>query len=529
MNTYRKILAGMVLSNTLGAFILFFYFAYIDIETFETNLVFWRGSNADWITFSVVMVLLAIINVCIASYFGRQLEAWDTKLMGGLSIESVPAHIIRWAAAYPIIIASISLIGWFVAGLFFSQGGLDFGSTNATIFVRTFFGISVIGGITTSVLIFMFSDLLWRERFARFFPDGSFSNTRLIRVSVSRRLLAVFMLTGVVPLLILGSSAWNGTRALIGVSADSAQMITQLEQIIIFVVVVGLVSNLLLSYFSSRSIVQPMLKLSSAMGKVSAGDLSSRVPVVANDEIGELTAHFNLMLEKLEQSQLMRDLFGRYVSQEVADQVIEQGASLGGENVQATALFADIRDFTGLTERLPPQQVVDILNRYYTRMVDAIVENGGIVNKFGGDSLLAIFGVPIKRDDHALDAIQAAKAMNQALIAFNIEQKELGLQPLEIGIGISSGEMVAGNIGGTARLEYTVIGDPVNLAARLQSLTKDWGMTVLLSEDTERSLTDCLIDCAKLIEPVETITVRGKKEPKLIYKLIEPASIKLAV
>ncbi|MFT7585605.1 MAG: adenylate cyclase [Cellvibrionaceae bacterium] len=517
MNTYRKILSGMVLSNTLGAFVIFFYFAYIDIEAFETNLVFWRGSNADWITFTIVMILLAIIDVLIANYYGRQLAAWDARLVSGLHIDSIPPRIVQWAAAYPIIIASISMISWITAGVFFAQGGLDFGSTNLAIFVRTFFGISIIGGITTSVIIFMLTDLFWRERFAHFFPDGRFSDNQLMRVSVSRRLLAVFMLTGVVPLLILGSSAWNGALALVQATADPVQVIGQLERIILFVVVIGLISNLLLSYFSSRSIVQPMLKLSVAMGKVSVGDLSSRVSVVANDEIGELTSHFNLMLEKLEQGQIMRDLFGRYVSQEVANQVIEQGASLGGENVQATALFADIRDFTGLTERLPAQQVVDILNRYYTYMVDVIVEAGGIVNKFGGDSLLAIFGVPIKQEGHASYAIQAAIAMKRALITFNLEQKALGLQPLEIGIGISSGDMVAGNIGGKARLEYTVIGDPVNLAARLQSLTKEWGTTVLLSEDTQR----CLTDYSDLVEPVEKITVRGKKEPTLVYKLVD--------
>ena len=511
----------MVLSNTIGAFVIFFYFAYIDIETFEQNLVFWRGSNADWITFTVVMILLGIVDVIIANYFGRQLEEWDEKLTSGLPIESVPAQMIQWAAAYPIIIASISLISWLLAGLFFAQGGLDFFTTNRTIFLRTFFGISIIGGITTSVLIYMLTDLYWRDRFAHFLPDGRFSDNELMRVSVSRRLLAVFMLTGVVPLLILGSSAWNGSRAFMNNGADPTRLMNQLERIIIFVVGVGLISNLLLSYFSSRSIVQPMRRLSAAMGKVTVGDFTSRVAVVANDEIGELTAHFNLMLEKLAQGQMMRDLFGRYVSQEVAEQVIEQGASLGGENVQATALFADIRDFTGLTEKLDPQQVVDILNRYYTHMVDAIVENGGIVNKFGGDSLLAIFGVPIKHADHANRAIEAAKAMKEALIKFNVEQRELGLRELKIGIGISSGDMVAGNIGGKSRLEYTVIGDPVNLAARLESLTKEWKTTVLMSEDTAECLVNHQVGASTLIEPVEKITVRGKTEPKLIYKLIE--------
>ena len=252
------------------------------------------------------------------------------------------------------------------------------------------------------------------------------------------------------------------------------------------------------------------------MNLVAQGDLSQRVDVKANDEVGDLTKHFNKMLEQLNQSQQMRDLFGRYVSREVAERVISEGANLGGEDVAATALFADIRDFTGLSERLPAHQVVDILNRYYTRMVDAVVAEGGIVNKFGGDSLLAIFGVPIRQPDHALRAVKAAWQMNRVLAEFNAEQLSLGLPALTIGIGISSGDMIAGNIGGQARLEYTVIGDPVNVAARLQSLTKKYGTSVLLSEDTSKYLDGT----SSKLRPVEKVVVRGKKEAKQVYELL---------
>ncbi len=158
---------------------------------------------------------------------------------------------------------------------------------------------------------------------------------------------------------------------------------------------------------------------------------------------------------------------------------------------------------------------MDILNLYYTRMVDVIVEEGGMVNKFGGDSLLAIFGAPIRQPDHALRAVRAAWQMMRALGEFNAEQVALGLPALTIGIGISSGEVVAGNIGGEARLEYTVIEGPVNLASRLQSLTKEWGTPVLLSEDTQKSFSDELIQTKAL----ESIRVRGKQLPTLVYEL----------
>ena len=516
MNVYRKILTRLVVSNTVGAFLIFFYFAYIDLETFRANIAFWRGSNADWITFSIVMIVLAVVDVAIANYYGRILITWDHKIQSGTS---VPQRVRRWAASYPLIIATISFFSWIVAGIFFAQGGLTVISTTFSTFLRTFIGVSLVGGTTTATLVFLATDLLWRDRLPHFFPNGDFQQLNVARITIHFRLIAAFLLTGFVPLLILAASARNGAISVLTSEIDPQLIVDRLELTVLFVVVVGIISNILLSFLTARSVIRPLHTLSHAMNQVAQGDLSVRVPVSANDELGDITSHFNNMLEQLSQSQRMRDLFGRYVSREVADRVISEGASLGGEDVAATALFADIRDFTGLSERLPAQQLVEILNRYYTRMVDVIVAEGGIVNKFGGDSLLAIFGVPIRQEDHALRAVQAAWRMNQALAEFNAEQIALGLPPLTIGIGISSGEMVAGNIGGQARLEYTVIGDPVNLAARLQSLTKELGTAVLLSEDTERFINGELAQ----LRPLQKITVRGKTEPKLIYELLQPA------
>lgn len=517
MNVYRKIILGMVLSNLIGAFLIFFYFAYIDIETFQTNIAFWQGSSADWMTFSIVMFVLALVGVLIAGYYGRFLYAWEQKISNGLVPDALPVRAQQWAAGYPLFIAAMSLVSWQIAALFFAIGGLTISVSTPAIFIRTFIGVGLIGGTTTATLIFLFADAIWREKLPHFFPSGKFENATAIRISIRYRLIAAFLLTGFVPLLIVVATSRNGALAVMSPNIDPYVVVERLELTVLFVVAVSLVSNFLLSVLTARSLIRPLQTLSQAMSQVASGDLSPRAPIASNDELGDLTRHFNTMLEELSQSQRMRDLFGRYVSREVAERVLMDGPSLGGEDVAATALFADIRDFTGLSERLPAQQVVDILNRYYTRMVDVVVAEGGIVNKFGGDSLLAIFGVPIRQTDHALRAVRAAWRMNRALAEFNAEQIALGLPPLTIGIGISSGDMVAGNIGGRERLEYTVIGDPVNLAARLQSLTKEWGTSVLLSEDTERFLNGK----TSQIRPLQKIQVRGKKEPKLIYELIQ--------
>ena len=517
MNTYRKIILGMVLSNSVGAFLIFFYFAYIDLETFQTNNAFWQGNNANWVMFVVVMLVFTTVEIAIAGYYGRMLKAWDIKLANGIPSHTLPPLVKKWAAGYPLIIAGFSLAGWILVALFFAWGGVRDNDVSWAIFFRTFIGIGLVGGTTTGALIFLITDSLWRNKLPHFFPEGAFEALKSWRVSVRYRLIVAFLLTGFVPLLILVATARNGAIAVMMSNLEPLDILNRLELTVFFIVAVSLVSNFLLSYFTSRSVLRPLHDLSQTMIKVADGDLSVRVESTSNDELGDLTNHFNSMLEKLGQSQRMRDLFGRYVSREVAEQVLMDGAVLGGKDVAATALFADIRDFTGLSERLPAQKVVDILNRYYTKMVDVIVAEGGIVNKFGGDSLLAIFGVPIRQPDHALRAVRAAWRMNRALAEFNAEQLALGSPALTIGIGIASGNMVAGNIGGEARLEYTVIGDPVNLASRLESLTKDRKTNVLLSEETVQSLNGK----TSQIRPLDKIKVRGKAEPQQIYELIQ--------
>jgi class 3 adenylate cyclase len=500
-----------------GAFIIFFYFAYIDLETLNANKAFWRGTRQDWSSFAVIVSMFGLVALWIVWRYGRRLQHWELRLTNGESFSAIPTRVRNWAAAYPLLIAVVSLVGWTLIGLFFAQGGLMIGTASGRIFWRTFIGIVLVGGVTVSALVLFAADNIWRHRLPIFFPDGKVNSVKLGRITVAQRLIATLTLTGLVPLVTLGVAARNSVLSVMQVNLSEGEILASLQLTILFIVSVAIVSNIFLSTLTARGLLQPLRQLDQAMRRVGSGIFHERLPIMSNDELGDLTRHFNQMVADLEQSQKMRDLFGRYVSREVAEQVLKNGASLGGESVVATALFSDIRDFTGLSERVPAQQVVDILNRYYTRMVDVIVNEGGLVNKFGGDSLLAIFGAPIRQPDHALRAVQAARQMNRALVEFNAEQEALGLPPLAIGIGISSGEMVAGNIGGQARMEYTVIGDPVNLASRLESLTKEWGKSVLLSEETQVLLEPDLVE----VEPCDRIAVRGKQQPTMVFALAD--------
>ncbi|MBD0338713.1 MAG: adenylate/guanylate cyclase domain-containing protein [Thermoleophilia bacterium] len=280
------------------------------------------------------------------------------------------------------------------------------------------------------------------------------------------------------------------------------------------VAVVGLLLAVGVALLIGRSIVRPLRRLDDAIGRVERGDLRARVPERGGGELVRLAEGFNRMADGLEREALVRELFGQYVTPELAEKAIKERGWLDGRLVTCTALFADIRDFTGLTETLPPAGLIGVLNRYFERMSSVVVDEGGLVNKFGGDSLLAVFGSPLNPlPDHAVHAVQAALGMLRELAGLNAELRVDGLPEIMFGIGIGTGEVVAGNVGSQRRLEYTVIGDAVNVASRLQTLTKELGEPLLVSEETGHAAGGV---CR--LAAVGEVDVRGKAEPVRVFR-----------
>jgi adenylate cyclase len=272
-----------------------------------------------------------------------------------------------------------------------------------------------------------------------------------------------------------------------------------------------------MTIFVTRSITRPLAHLQQAMERVELNDFDASVPVSTNDELGYLGERFNQMNAGLRQGDLMRNLLNLYVSPEVAREALAKGARLGGALAECSVLFSDMRDFTGLSERLTPNDLIAFINRYMTMMVTLVTEQGGMINKFGGDSLLAIFGTPLNpADDHAARAVRTALAMRDRLIQFNDEQARAGAPIIRIGIGIATGSVVAGNVGSAERIEYTVLGDTVNLAARLEQKTKELGCDILLSETTCNAAREKITFKAELLTGV---AVRGKNETVAVYAL----------
>jgi adenylate cyclase len=275
---------------------------------------------------------------------------------------------------------------------------------------------------------------------------------------------------------------------------------------VLFAIGVAFTISLELTLLLSRSILAPLNDLRAGTARVAEGDFSARVPVMATDETGSLAGSFNRMVAGLQERERLREAFGTFVDPDVAERVLRQGTILEGEEVEVTVLFLDIRDFTAYAERTSAHDVVARLNDFYEHVVPVLLRHGGHANKFVGDGLLAVFGAPERWPDHADRAVAAALE-----IARVVEEFYRG--ELRIGIGVNSGTVLAGTIGGGGRLEFTVIGDAVNTASRVEQATRETGDTVLVTDATLRLLRR---DHGGF-EERPAMALRGKSEPVALF------------
>lgn len=218
-----------------------------------------------------------------------------------------------------------------------------------------------------------------------------------------------------------------------------------------------------------------------------------------------LKARIGASLEKKRLRDQQKALVRRFATPEVAQELQKSGFSLGGKRVRAAVMFSDIRDFTALAESQPPEETIELLNTYYALMFDAISSHGGVVTLMMGDGLMSIFGAPVPLSDHGESAVRAAQEMVEMMVLFNREREAMGKPRIAIGIGIASGEMVAGYTGTNERATYTCIGDTVNLAARLETHTKVVQRPILIDQATRFALSDRIV-----IEPLGLVPFRGK-------------------
>jgi class 3 adenylate cyclase/HAMP domain-containing protein len=288
----------------------------------------------------------------------------------------------------------------------------------------------------------------------------------------------------------------------------------------------------------SRIVTGPLVKMVGAMRKIiETTDLSSRMEVAYNDETGRLANTFNIMTGELENAygqikryafdavlsrkkeERIRQIFQKYVPQDVINESFKNPEQLlPGKNMDLAVLFSDIRSFTALSEGMPPDELVELLNRYFSPQVNVIYSRNGIVDKYIGDAIMALWGAPLEHGDDALQSILSGIEMIDALKIFNDDQKRRGQKEIRIGIGINYGEVTVGNIGAEQKRDYTVIGDPVNLASRLEGLTKMYHSQLLVSEFLYNELMKRGTEGEELyFRLLDTVAVKGKTKGVKIY------------
>ncbi|HKH07009.1 MAG TPA: adenylate/guanylate cyclase domain-containing protein [Acidimicrobiales bacterium] len=393
--------------------------------------------------------------------------------------------------------ASRPLLLWLMAaglfGMFAALAGADFMTLSRLVWTI------VLGGVTVCALAHLLVERSFRPLFAVVFRSDPPPRPRTLGVRM--RVLLTWVVGSAVPL------AGIALDAIVGDDATPRAALATLAGLC-------LGGGFIAAMATARSLAEPLDGVRDALARVRDDDLSVGLIVDDGGEVGEVQAGFNQMVEGLRERRQLRDLFGRHVGQQVATNALEHGTGLGGRQADASVVFVDLVGSTAMAEVLPPDEVVATLNDFFDIVVRTIDAEGGWVNKFEGDGALCIFGVPGTQPDHAGRALRAARTLHRAL--GSLHERHPGL---EAGIGVSSGKVVAGNVGTEARYEYTVIGPAVNEAARLTDVAKGRSMKVLASGECVRRAPDE----AERWHDVGSAALRGRRAPTALFEPVVDA------
>lgn len=283
-----------------------------------------------------------------------------------------------------------------------------------------------------------------------------------------------------------------------------------------FILALALSISFFIIFIFSQSLTKPIEKLLGLTKEVAHGnfDIVARDFVKSHDEVGFLASAFDEMTVGLKEREKIKNLFNKFHGTTVTEELLKNEIKLGGKKKEVTVFFSDIRGFTDFSEGHSPEEIVSMLNEYFEVMVHVINKNGGVVDKYIGDAIMAIWGVPHKSDDDVIHAVTACLQMRLALNELNQSRIERHLTPIKIGMGLHTGEAISGQIGSSERMEFTVIGDTVNTASRIEGSTKSFGTDLLISKEVTEKL-----DGSFIIEKAGEAKVQGKTENLILFKV----------
>lgn len=483
---------GLSAANVIGAVTVFAFLTFL----VPVPRSFTHDTTALWINGVLAVVYTAsatLVAVTVSPQLGGDIRRWY------LSGRPADQRVRDLALRTPLRQTEISAVIWAVGTVLFTavdafQSGTVAAQTAITI---------PLGGLASGALTYLLAERFSREVTAAALADGA--PEKPVGPGVGARVIVAWGLAAALPLFgyvllavsILVVGHWSPTHIAISV---------------LIVAAVGLVLGSRAMWIAGRSVSEPIDAVRAAQRSVQTGQLDTEIPVYDGSEVGLLQAGFNQMTAGLRERERIRQAFGTYLDRDVAEHILEQGTALSGEEVEITAMFLDVRGFTGFAERAQAWEVVATLNRLFELVVPIIHGQGGHVDKFVGDGLLAVFGAPRRQPDHADRALTAALDVAQAV------EESFGPE-LQIGIGLSSGPVIAGNVGGGQRLEFSVIGDAVNVAARIEAATRLTDDAILVSEQTHALLSE---DCASLLERRSALPLKGRSQTVSLFAPKQP-------
>ena len=476
----RRVLAA----NGVGATIAFVYLTAVAPPRPAP-----RGSELDQLAVvPVYLVFAAIAGARIARPRIRTVAEW----LGARRPPTADERAVVLGLAPQAAI--VSALSWLLASVVF---GIVTATHHPAVYVAGVVLGILLAGLTTAAATYLLAERSLRPVFALAFATGERAGSQGAAMLGTRaRLLVSWALGSGVALVAIAV-------AFLGRGDDRG---ADLVGPVLFLVVAGLFAGGVLIAAAARSLAEPVERLRAAVERVEQGSFDEEVVVDDGGEIGFLQAGLNRMVAGLRERERIRETFGTYVDREVAEHILREGTALEGEEVEVTLMFVDIRDFTAFAEAASAREVVTTINRLFERIVPIVHAHEGHVDKFVGDGLLAVFGAPRRCEDHADQALAASLEIERAV------REEFG-DELEVGVGLNSGPVVAGNVGGAGRLEFSVIGDAVNVAARVEAATRETGDTVLLAARTNELLRSAQVD----LEERPGVELKGKRERVAVY------------
>ena len=404
------------------------------------------------------------------------------------------------ALRMPFYRTLISMAAWCIGGVVFIIASWSVARFAAPV-VAVATGL---GAAATAIIGYLQSERVLRPVAVAALRSGVPENVKAPGVIL--RQILTWMLSTAVPVLAIVLAVMADKASLL--HATPEKLFTPILLLALAALGIGLVSTLLVA----MSIADPLRQLRWALSEVQRGNYNAHMQIYDASELGLLQAGFNDMVRDLSERQRLRDLFGRYVGEDVARRALERGTELGGQERHVAVLFVDLVGSTKLAAARPPAEVVHLLNEFFRVVVETVGRHGGFVNKFQGDAALAIFGAPIEHPDASGGALAAARELHDELLPV--------IGSAEFGIGVSAGRAIAGHIGAQARFEYTVIGDPVNEAARLTELAKLESGHVLASAIAVSGALDAEALCWDVGEVVE---LHGRTAPTQLARPVNLA------